>query len=197
MWVTPVILSGRTVRLEPLTPEHAAGLHRAADPELFRRTAQGPDEWSVAGFRREIESVLALRDSVAFAVVHLATGAAIGRTTYMEIRPEHRGLEIGRTWYARAHHGTAVNPECKHLLLRHAFETLGAIRVQLKTGHENVQSQRAIAKLGATLEGTLRNHMINSLSVGGGIRHTVMFAITSEDWPRVKAGLETRLGYAP
>src|SRR4029453_5769932 len=81
-------------------------------------------------------------------------------STYMEIRPPHKGLEIGNTWISRPHQGTRINPEMKLLMLRHAFETLGAVRVQLKTGHTNLHSQRAIAKLGATREGTLRNHMI-------------------------------------
>lgn len=194
MWIAPVTLAGRVVRLEPLTPDHAPDLHRAADPDLFRHTTQGPDEWSPVGFRREIGHVLATPNSVAFAIIHLGTGAAIGRTTYMDIRPKDRGLEIGRTWIARPHHGTAVNPEAKYLLLRHAFETLDAIRVQLKTGHENVHSRRAIAKLGATYEGTLRNHIINP---DGSIRHTVLFSITQAEWPRIKSNLEARLGYAP
>lgn len=190
MWVTPVTLAGRTVRLEPLTPAHAADLYRAADPELFRRTTQGPDEWSIGGFQREIESVLASRDSVAFAVVHLATGAAIGRTTYMEIRPEHRGLEIGRTWIGKANQGSRVNPESKYLLFRHAFETLGALRVQLKTDLLNLQSQRAIEKLGAVREGVLRRYQIRS---NGVVRDTVVYSVLIEEWPALKARLEDRL----
>lgn len=194
MWISPVTLDGRVARLEPLGPEHAPGLFRAADPEVFTYTRmQAPAEWSVAGFEAELRRVIALPDVVAFAVIHKGTGEVIGRTTYMEIRPNHRGLEIGRTWLARAHQGTAVNPDIKRLMLGHAFETLGAIRVQFKTGHLNLHSQRAIAKLGAVLEGTLRNHMIEP---DGRPRDTVVFSITDAEWPAVKAGLEARIGAA-
>lgn len=191
MWVKPVVLEGSVVRLEPLSPEHAPGLFRAADPELFTFTSmQAPAEWSVAGFEAELRRVTSLPDVVGFAVIHRPTGEVIGRTTYMEIRPAHRGLEIGRTWLARAHQGTAVNPEMKLLMMRHAFETLGAIRVQFKTGHRNLHSQRAIAKLGAVLEGTLRNHVIEP---DGRTRDTVVFSVTDAEWLAVKAGLEARL----
>jgi ribosomal-protein-alanine N-acetyltransferase len=190
-WVAPVTLTGVSVRLEPLELRHAPGLLSAASPELFRFTPQGPDEWTVAGFERDIERVNAIPDSVAFAAIELHTGRVIGRTTYMEIRPEHRGLEIGRTWIAREHQGTHINPEMKYLMLRHAFEHLQAVRVQLKTGHENLQSQRAIARLGAVLEGVLRNHMIEP---NGRLRNTVMFSITIQEWPGIRASLQERLG---
>lgn len=192
--VSPVTLSGRVVRLEPLCAAHAPGLLAAAEPELFRFTPQGPARWTEEGFLADIQKVNAIPDTIAFAIVHRPTGAVIGRTTYMEIRPAHRGLEIGRTWLARAHQGTAVNPEMKYLLMRHAFEALGAIRVQYKTGHTNVHSQRAIAKLGAVREGVLRNHMIQP---DGGYRDTVVFSITSGEWPAIKAGLERRIGWTP
>ena len=147
-WNERITLTGRLVRLEPLTVDHAPGLLGAATPDLFDFTPQAPQHWSVEGFRAELERVIALHDVVAFAIVHRPSCAVIGRTTYMDIQPQHRGLEIGRTWLARAHQGTNVNPEMKYLLMRHAFETLGAIRVAYKTGVENVHSQRAIAKLG-------------------------------------------------
>lgn len=194
MHITPITLTGRVVRLEPLHPDHAPGLLAAADPELFRFTPQGPREWTVGGFLADIAKVNAIPDTLAFAIIHQPTGAVIGRTTYMEIRPEHRGLEIGRTWLARAHQGTAVNPEMKYLLMRHAFESLGAIRVQYKTGHTNLHSQRAIAKLGATREGVLRNHMIQP---DGSLRDTVVFSITAAEWPAIKAALELRIGWTP
>lgn len=188
--VQPVTLTGRVVRLEPLEPRHAPGLLAAADPSLFRFTPQGPAEWSAAGFEADIRRINAIPDSVAFAIIHLESGAVIGRTTYMEIRPNDRGLEVGRTWISRSHQGTAVNPEAKYLMLRHAFQALGTIRVQFKTGHENLHSQRAIAKLGAVCEGTLRNHMILP---DGRTRHTVVFSITDAEWPAIKTGLEHRL----
>jgi RimJ/RimL family protein N-acetyltransferase len=118
----------------------------------------------------------------------------IGLSCYLDIRPFDRGLEIGSTWIARAHQGTAVNPESKYLLLRHAFETLGAIRVQLKTDLRNLRSQTAIAKLGALREGVLRNHMVMA---DGYYRNSVMFSVIDAEWPAVKAGLVARLGYAP
>ncbi len=193
MEVEPTVLTGRVVRLEPLTLDHAAGLLAAATPDLFALSPQKPDPWDVDGMRAEVARVLGLGD-VAFAVVHRPTAAVIGRTSYMDIRPAHRGLEIGRTWIATAHQGTAVNPEMKLLMLRHAFEALGAVRVQLKTDARNVQSQRAIAKLGAVREGVLRRHMVLP---DGFVRDTVVFSITDEDWPEVKRRLVSRLGYEP
>jgi RimJ/RimL family protein N-acetyltransferase len=198
MWITPVTLGGEHVRLEPLERRHAPDLLAAADKELFRFTPQAPPSWSVEGFERDIARVTALPDVVAFAIV--LAGRAIGRTTYMDIKPEHRGVEIGRTWIARVHHGTRVNPEIKLLMLAHAFETLSptAIRVQFTTGGSNLHSQTAIAKLGAVREGVLRHCRI----VPGGpdpgddkiVRDTVVYSILAEEWPGVKAGLLRRLG---
>jgi RimJ/RimL family protein N-acetyltransferase len=194
MNVLPTTMTGRVVRLEPLTEDHAAGLMAVATPELFVLSPQKPTPWTVEGMRAEMRAVLGLPDCVAFAAILRDTGAPVGRTTYMDIRPAHRGLEIGRTWIAASHWGTPVNPEMKFLMLRHAFETLGALRVQLKTDARNVHSQRAIAKLGAVNEGVLRKHMILP---DGFVRDTVLFSITDEEWPAVKAGLVARLGYEP
>ncbi|HMN40223.1 MAG TPA: GNAT family protein [Phycisphaerales bacterium] len=198
-WITPVVLEGRIVRLEPLTTAHAPDLFNAADPELFRFTPQMPQEWSITGFEREIAKVALLPDVVAFAIILKATNKAIGRTTYMDIRAPHRGVEIGRTWIGRAHHGTRVNPEIKLLMLQHAFERLTptAIRVQLCTGGTNLHSQRAIAKLGAVREGVLRHTRI----VPSGpepdsphmVRDTVFFSILADEWPAVKQRLLARL----
>lgn len=154
-----------TVRLVPLERRHAGELFEMADPELFRHSMQNPPEWSARGFEMEMEKVKATPGVVAFAIVlaraerGLEAGRAIGRTTYMDIRPEHRGLEIGRTWIARRFHGSRVNPEIKFLMLRHAFEGLAptALRVQITTGGTNLHSQRAIEKLGAVREGVLRD----------------------------------------
>ncbi len=201
-WIAPVTLHGRFVRLEPLEAKHAAGLHAAADPKLFVHTSQHPPEWSVRGFELEIASVLALPDTVALAIVLQETGVAIGRTTFMDIRPEHRGVEIGRTWIGRAFHGTRVNPEIKLLMLEHAFETLTppAIRVQLVTGGTNLHSQAAISKLGAVREGTLRHYRLapESLPAQLGLvpprqRDAVFFSILADEWPAVKARLQARL----
>lgn len=191
-WVEPVVLEHETVRLEPLAVRHAPGLFAAADPDLFRFTPQAPKEWSPAGFEADVQWVLSIPASVAFAVVHRASGAVIGRTTYMDIHAEHRGLEIGRTWISKAHQGTRVNPEMKYLMLKHAFEGLapGAIRVQFVTGFTNVHSQRAIAKLGAVREGVMRK---NRILATGNPRDSVYFSVIDDEWPAVKARLEARL----
>lgn len=193
MKVEPVRLDGRVVRVEPLSVGHAAELWEVADPSLFVYVWSW-DASSFDAFRASIEKALRLPDWCPFAIVSQETGKAIGSTSYLEIRPAHRGLEIGSTWIARLYQGTPVNPENKYLLLRHAFETLGAIRVQLKTDGRNLHSQRAIAKLGAKLEGTMRKHIVMP---DGYFRDTVMYSITYDEWPEVKAGLEARLGYAP
>lgn len=204
-WISPTTLSCpglvRTIRLVPLEIRHAAELFPRADQELFRHTMQAPPEWSVQGFEREFEKVISTPGVVAFAI-QLAegpdAGRVIGRTTYMEIKPEHRGLEIGRTWISRAYHGTRVNPEAKYLMLRHAFESLSppAVRVQLTTNSTNLHSQTAIAKLGAVREGVLRKSRIMPPALGRTealVRDWVMFSIVDDEWPKVKAGLEARL----
>ncbi len=199
MWITPVVLEGQGVRLEPLAARHAPDLFAAADRELFRYTPQAPPVWSVEGFERDIARVTALADVVAFAIVLVSTGRAVGRTTYMDIKPEHRGVEIGRTWIGRAHHATRVNPEIKLLMLTHAFETLtpGAVRVQFTTGGTNLHSQAAIAKLGAEREGVLRHCRIVPQGPDPGDkkipRDTVVYSILAAEWPVVKAGLMRRL----
>ena len=114
----------------------------------------------------------------------------VGSTGFMDILPEHRILEIGSTWYIPDLWGTAVNPESKFLMLRYAFETLGAIRVQIKTDSINKHSQGAIKKLGATFEGKLRNHRIRW---DGTIRDTMMYSIIDKEWPVVKANLQKRI----
>ena len=191
MNIQPVTLTGRTIRLEPLERRHAADMAQAADSDTFRYHGLQP-EISHAGFESYIDTLLSRAAMVPFAQVLIESGKAIGGTTYMDIQNANRGVEIGSTWISRAHQGTMVNPEAKYLLLRHAFEEQGAIRVQLKTDSRNLQSQRAIEKLGAVKEGVLRNHMIMP---DGHFRHTVMYSITNDEWPAAKARLESRLGY--
>ena len=196
-WITPVTLRGTIVRLEPLEARHAPDLLAAADPALFQHTAQHPKEWTVGGFEQEIAGVNAIQDSVALAIVLQSSGTAIGRTTFMDIRPEHRGVEIGRTWIGRVYHGTTVNPEIKFLMLRHAFETLTptAIRVQFITSGTNLHSQAAIAKLGAVREGVLRHQRIGTIpgSPEPVVRDAVFYSILAAEWPEAKRRLETRL----
>jgi RimJ/RimL family protein N-acetyltransferase len=189
MDVVPVTLEGRFVRLEPLAERHAEDIAEAASKDLFAYHFP-PAELTADGFRAQIAALDAAPDFVPFATVLRETGRAVGMTAFLDIRPAHRGLEIGFTWIGRPWQGTAVNPEAKWLQLRHAFEALGAVRVQLKTDARNVQSQNALAKLGATREGTLRKHM---LLADGTFRDTVMYSITDDDWPRVRGALEARL----
>lgn len=189
MQIQPITLTGATVQLEPLTTAHATDLNANAAPEIFAYYA-GPQELSVSGFETWIDFMNSATDRQMFATVHLASGQAIGVTSFMEIRPEHRALEIGYTWTAKAYHGTKVNPESKYLLLQHAFEAQDALRVQLKTDSRNAQSRAAILKLGAQYEGILRNHM---LLADGTRRHTAMYSILPEEWPEVKQKLQQRI----
>ena len=122
-----------------------------------------------------------------FVAIHLASGRVAGATRYLNIMPNDRGLEIGGTWYGPEFQRTVVNTECKYLLLRHAFETLGCIRVQFKTDLRNERSQKAIERIGAVKEGVLRNHMILP---DGHIRHSVFYSVLDTEWPEVKKRLE-------
>ncbi|HRI42923.1 MAG TPA: GNAT family protein [Fimbriimonadaceae bacterium] len=188
----PVVLEGRSIRLEPLAAVHAQGLMEAATPELFEYLFDRPDPWTIEGFRAYVEAIPRLPARLPFAMVDIGVGRAIGTTSYFDIRSEHLGLEIGYTWIGARHQGTHVNPESKYLLLRHAFEILGCVRVQLKTDMRNLRSQRAMAKLGARREGVLRRHMVRP---DGYVRDTVLFSITDEEWPEVRSTLEARLGW--
>jgi RimJ/RimL family protein N-acetyltransferase len=190
MDVRPVRLQGSTIRLEPLVPEHAPLLWPQSDPEIFRYTLEWPRDWSAEAFDEWVRYCLQMPASILWTIFVNATGEAAGMTGYLDIRPPHRGLEIGRTWIGRSHQGTRVNPESKYLLLRHAFEDLGAVRVQFKTDLNNLQSQRAIEKLGAQREGVLRRYQMRS---NGFVRDTVMYSLLADEWPEVKAKLEERL----
>jgi RimJ/RimL family protein N-acetyltransferase len=189
------VLEDRTVRLEPLEERHAEDLYEAGrEPSIWTYMPRGPLR-SVEESREMIRSVLrSSRDGSAwpFATVEISSGRAIGSTRYFDIRPEHRGLEIGWTWLGVAHQRTSANTECKRLLLEHAFDVLDALRVQLKTDARNLRSQRAIERIGAVREGVLRAHMVMP---DGFVRDSVMYSMTREDWPEVKrrlADLETR-----
>jgi RimJ/RimL family protein N-acetyltransferase len=146
-------------------------------------------EWIDAALRAQEAGL-----EYAFTVVRQKDGRILGSTRYMEVQAEHRGVEIGWTWYEPSVWGTKVNPEAKYLLLRHAFEAWAAIRVQLKTDLRNVRSQAAIAALGAVREGVLRQHRIRR---DGTLRDSVMFSIIDREWPAVKGGLERRLNAEP
>ena len=196
MNIEPVTLTGRVVRLEPLRMEHAAELYEAS---------QHPGLWSympvlLPDSLAEMEHLLARTlqqqqegECLPFTIIDCARGCAVGQTRYMSIVRKDYGLEIGWTWLTPAVQRTSINTECKYLLLRHAFEQLDAIRVQLKTHHLNLQSQRAIERLGAVKEGTLRNHVIMP---DGSYRHSVYYSIIASEWPQVKTGLEAKMQHA-
>jgi len=190
MEVKPVILEGRHVRLEPMTEEHASALAEIGvgqDIWDFMVYGDMKNEDDMRGWVTDILSRAEKGTDLPFAVIHLASGRVAGATRYLNIMPHDRGLEIGGTWYGVDFQRTAVNTECKYLLLKHAFETLNCIRVQLKTDSRNERSQKAIERIGAQKEGALRNHMILP---DGYIRHSVYYSILDSEWPAVKQRLE-------
>ena len=193
MVVKPVILTGKVVRLEPLSLDHVAGLTEVGlDDSIWQYMPYGAMR-SETDIRRWVQSILdheAQGTDQPFVVIHLASGRVAGTTRYMEIRPEHHSLEIGGTWYGAEYRRTKVNTECKYLLLKHAFEALKCIRVQLKTDSRNERSQRAIERIGARREGLLRNHMILP---DGYYRHSIYYSILDSEWPMVKIKLEEML----
>lgn len=196
MAISPVTLTGRHVRLEPLTAEHLDALARhGADAELWRYMLYArPDP--LDGLRAWYEKVsggAARGELLAFAVIDLARGEAVGGTTMFDIIAAHKRLEIGSTWLGRAVWRTAVNTEAKFLLLSHAFETMGMNRVQLVTDARNERSRTAIARIGARPEGILRAHMVMP---DGVLRDTAVFSVIASEWPAVKARLAERLGRA-
>lgn len=189
----PIVLMGHSVRLEPLSEAHIRGLTAIGlDEEIWRHMPYG-EMRDAAAVERWVRKLLELGQDgadIPFAVIHLATSRVAGATRYMDVRTSHRGLEIGGTWYGAEFRRTVVNTETKYLLLRHAFEQLGCIRVQFKTDLRNERSQRAIERLGAVKEGILRNHMILP---DGTIRDSVYYSVLDSEWPAVRAGLEHRL----
>ncbi len=187
-FVEPVTLAARGVKLVPLTLEHEAGLRdAAADGELWNiRVTSVPEPKDT---RTYIEQALAMRDAgnrFAFAVIDEATGAVLGTSSYHDILPAVKRVEIGYTWYARRVQRTHVNTTCKLLLLQHAFDTLGCHVVGWRTDNFNFASQAAIERLGAKKDGVIRGH---ALRRDGTIRDTVMYSLRAGEWPDVKAQL--------
>ena len=190
-WPEPVTLRGVHATLEPLSHAHHDGLVEAVqDGELWKLwyTKIAPPE----GMAAEIDRRLGLRakgSMLPFAVLD-ATGRCCGMTTYMNIDAENRRVEIGATWYAKRVQRTALNTECKLMLMEHAFETLGCIAVEYRTGFFNYASRRAIERLGAKLDGILRNH---ARYPNGALRDTCVYSIIAGEWPGVRTHLEFQL----
>jgi len=188
----PITLIGKIIRLEPLSLMHVPELFTASDPSIWKYMLYGDieSERDVENWVRDMLQRAESGSDLPFAVIYLATGKAIGATRYLEIRPQHKGLEIGGTWYGLEYQRTGVNTECKYLLLKHAFETLGCVRVQFKSDSRNEKSIAAITRIGAKPEGILRNHMILS---DGTLRHSAYFSILDSEWSEVKKWLEEKL----
>ncbi|MGH9353031.1 MAG: GNAT family N-acetyltransferase [Terriglobia bacterium] len=193
MLIKPVTLEGPRVRLEPLMLDHVDALAAfGLNPGLWQYRAD------VVGSRDEMRSYVqtildrqAVGTEVGFATIECSAGRVAGSTRFMDIDVKNRSLEIGGTFIDPQWQRTFVNTEAKYMMLRHAFETWGCVRVYLKTDSLNDRSRQAILRLGAKEEGTLRNHMIMP---GGRLRHSVYFSIIDSEWPAVKARLEAKLG---
>ena len=189
-WISPVVLNGKYVRLEPMTEDHIPGLAEIGVGQTFWDFMLYGRMDSVEDMRNWVMDILSRAQNgtdLPFVAIHLASGKVAGATRYLNIMPKDRGLEIGGTWYGTEYQRTPVNTECKYLLLTHAFERLGCIRVQLKTDLRNVRSQKAIERIGAKREGILRNHMILP---SGQFRDSVFYSILDSEWPEVKKRLE-------
>lgn len=192
MNIALITLEGRYVRLEPLAESHEDGFAEVGlDPDLwryfpYRMAAREDAELFVRGALKE----QAAGSAVPFATVDRASRRIVGSTRFMNIDRGNRRVEIGATWIARPWQRTAINTEAKYLMLRHAFETWGCIRVELKTDALNERSRTAIRRIGATEEGVLRQHMV---MWDGRLRDSVYYSILDGEWPRVKVDLEARL----
>lgn len=191
--VLPTSLNHPDVTLRPLAPGDVKALFEVTPQDTFRYFLDWPATWTLPAFEAWIASRLVKPTSCGFVVIDARSGRIVGSSSYLDIDPVHRGVEIGFTWYTPEARGTRVNPASKLLLLEHAFGPLfggRCERVQLKCDGRNERSQRAIAKLGAVREGVLRKHRVLK---DGFVRDTVMFSITREEWPKVREGLLARL----
>jgi len=186
-------LEGRIVVVEPLAPRHEPGLWRAAsDPEVWRWLPWNGGE-SEEAFHTWMQDALERSESgadCAFAVLDAATGEPLGSTRYLALRPEHRGLEIGWTWLGPAAWRTGANAEAKLLLLQHAFDDLGCMRVEFKTDALNTRARGALEALPARFEGVFAKHMLVREDT---VRDSAWYAITDEEWPAARANLERRI----
>lgn len=190
-WVEPLSLYGRYVVLEPMELKHAAELSTVIDIHEYELLRQGgPLENSPSAFQEYFSKILEEENRIEFIMRDSRTGRAVGHTSYMNIRERDRALEIGHTVIGARFQGMVYNTESKYLLFAHAFETLGAVRVQIKTDTRNKKSQAAIEKLGAVREGVLRSH---DITASGYVRDVVIYSVIAEEWPKVKEGLLRRI----
>jgi N-acetyltransferase len=192
-WLQPVTLRSQRINLEPLAQRHCDDLIEAVKDgalwTLWYTSVPSPDT-----MQAEIERRLALQvagSMLPFAVIDNTTGRAVGMTTYMNVDAKNRHVEIGSTWYRNSVQRTALNTQCKLMLLTHAFEALDCIAVEFRTHAFNHQSRTAIERLGAKLDGVLRNHQIAS---NGTLRDTYVYSIIASEWPTVKANLTWQIG---
>jgi RimJ/RimL family protein N-acetyltransferase len=188
----PTVLERAGVRLEPLSEQHGDGLAAAvaAAPDAFPLAGPVSGDSTLGAWIAQALEEQAAGGRLPFAV--LVDGTVAGSSSYLDIAPADGRIEIGHTWYGAPWRGTRLNPTAKLLLLEHAFETLGATRVALKTDARNEHSRRAIARAGASFEGILRKH--SRRADGPGLRDVALFAVIDDDWPRVRALLEQRIG---
>jgi RimJ/RimL family protein N-acetyltransferase len=189
MWHESVTLEGRYIRLEPLNLGHAPAMLEHFDAEMVQYLSNAPREATLEAMQNYIRTLLAAKDRVNWAIINKTSGQMAGRTGYVRVNPEYRSLET-TTWIFSPFQGGYANTESKYLLLRRAFENLGAIRVQFRADARNVRSCKAIEKLGATFEGILRKDQIYP---SGLIRNTAVYSIIDDEWPQVKQALEARL----
>ncbi len=192
----PLVLENVVVRLEPLVPEHRDGLRQAAqDSRIWPyMPVDGGTENGFATMLDEATGEMAAGRQVVFVVRHRTTGEVVGSSRYLNIDRSSANLEIGWTWYTPTVWAGTVNPACKRLLLTHAFETLGAVRVGLRCDARNTRSHDAILRLGAVKEGVFRRH---KRVQHGFVRDTVQFSILDDEWPAVRGGLDARLARQP
>ena len=191
--IKPVSLSGKYIHLDPLSEAHAPGLALVGrDQEIWRYLPYGEltNEAKILAYIKTLLRWANQGTDLPFVVIENEINKPIGCTRYQDIQLEHKKLEIGGTWIGKAHQRTKANTESKYLLLKHAFEKMGCIRVQLKTDARNLRSQKAIERIGAKKEGVLRNHMILP---NGEVRDSVFYSILEGEWPEVKQQLEEKL----
>ncbi len=185
--VDPIVLRGTAVRLEPLSQDHAQGLYNRGRVEADWAYMPRSCFIDMPDTRQWIDEALNATAQIPFAIVETAKDRAVGSSRFLNIRPEHGSLEIGWTWLGQDWQRTAVNTEAKLLLLSHAFERLGCVRVEFKTDARNERSQRALQRIGATREGVLRNQMIVQDNY---VRDSVYFSIIESEWRQVKKRLQ-------